>query len=125
MMDPIAGLPENVTADPHAKQLLARLSPGLRGLIVRLVEVMERTARQNSVSITKTELSVDHDPEDATEKIEIRQWVRAPEQKALDVWDKIGSEIYQWVNGLSDMDEEALTENVTFAVFSDVDDAAA
>ncbi len=125
MIDPISGFPQTVTIDPQTRQLLARLSPGVRRLIIRLVEVMERTARQNSAPITKTELSVDHDPEDATEKIEIRQWVRGPEQKALDVWDKIGSEVDQWVNSLSDMDEEALTEYVTFAVFSDVDDAAA
>ncbi len=125
MIDPLSGFPPNVTVDAPARHLLARLTPGVRRLISRLVEVMQRTANQSAVPISRTEISVDQDPEDGTEKIEIRQWVRGPEVKALDVWDRIGHEVEDWANGLSDLDAEALTEYVTFAVYADADDAAA
>lgn len=125
MIDPLSAFPPDVLIDPAAKNLLGRLSPGVRKLIGRLVEVMESSVREKSIPISKTELSVDHDPEDGTDKIEIRQWVRGPEERALEVWDHVGHEVDNWVNNLSDLDAEALTEHVTFAVYSDLDNAAA
>jgi hypothetical protein len=124
MLDPLSAFP-NVSVDPEARMLLARLSPGVRRLIGRLIEVMARAAEENAVPISKTDLSVDHDPEEATEKIEIRQWVRGPEERALEAWDKLGHAVDDWVNGLSDLDAEALTEHVTFVVYPSADHAAA
>ncbi len=125
MIDPLSGFPANAKIEPSAKQLLGRLSPQVPTMIRELLEVMERAARANSVPISKTELVANRDPEEGTERVEIRQWVRVPDDKIMDVWDKMGQEIDRWINALPDLEAEELTESVAFAVYSDANDVAA
>lgn len=125
MLDPLSGIPANVDVQPSARQLLGKLSPSVRALIVELLEVMERSAVVNSVPITRTELVADRDPEEVTEKIEIRQWVRLPHEMAMDHWEAVGHEIDDCVNGLPDPAADQLAEWTSFAVYPEVNDAAA
>lgn len=125
MIDPRSAFPPYLTIDPSAKQLTGRLPVDVVALVGQLVKVMEHAAQVNSVPVTRTELVGNRDSEDSTERLEIRQWVHVPGEKAMGVWDKVGREIDYWVHGLHPVEADLVTEWTAFAVYSDVDDAAA
>ncbi len=125
MIDTLSGISADVDIQPAAKQLLRKLPANLRALLVELVEVMERSAREHSVPMARTELIDERDPEDGTEKIVLRQWVRMPHEAAMDYWAKMGHDIDAWASGLPEPAADQLGEWVAFAVYPQTNDAAA
>ncbi len=125
MIDPLSGIPANIDVQPSARKLLRELSPEVRTLIFRLLEVMERSARDYSIPIAKTELVTDQDPEEGTKRIEIRQWVGLSHEAAMDYWEKIGHSVDNWIVQLPDQAADQLAEWVSFAVYPKASDAAA
>ncbi len=125
MIDPMSAIPANVDVQSAAKQLVRKLPANLRALLVELLGVMERSAQEHSVPMTRMELIAERDPEDGTEKIVLRQWVRMPHEAVMDYWAKMGRDIDSWASGLPEPAADQLGERVAFAVYPEATDAAA
>ena len=65
------------------------------------------------------------DPEEATESLEIRQWIDLPRGTAMEHWSVMGLQIDDWIEQQHRPSADLLMEWVIFTVYSDVDDAAA
>jgi hypothetical protein len=125
MIDPRYDFPGKVDVKPSARELLDRLSTRHRELLRELVGLMDESAKRHSVPVNRTEVVAHQDPEEHTERLEIRQWVRLPHERAMDHWAMVGRDIDDWVNSLPAIDAEAISEWTAFAVYPDRNDAAA
>lgn len=125
MIDPQSGIPESAEVHPSARRLLRRLPRDVRALLVDLLDVMEHSAEERSITVTRTEVVAHHDPEEGTEKLEVRQWVDLPRKRALEHWSEMGRRIEDWIDRQHEPSAELLMEWVAFTVYSDLDDAAA
>ena len=125
MIDPLSGIPANVDVQPDAKKLLRRVPASVRALLVEILDVMERSAQEYSAPVVRMELIAERDPEDGTEKVVVRQWVRTSHETAMDYWAKVGRDIDGWVRQLPEPAADQVGEWVAFVVHPEANDAAA
>lgn len=125
MLDPASRFSLKAKVEPSAQQLLGHLPANVGILLGEVLDLMDRYARENSISVTRTEVVARRDPEEATEKLVIRQWVNLPRDAAMEYWDRVGKEIEGWLYDQPDMLADQVAEWTVFTVYSEVDDAAA
>jgi len=123
MIDPAKSkLPMDPSIHPSAYPLL---TAGMEPLLRSYLAVIGRYVQQHSIPIGRVEISGFEDPEEGDQQVVVALWIGLPATEAMGQWHEVGRAIEDWVNGLSDLEADAIAEGIAMEVYSDVDDAAA
>lgn len=125
MFDPASRHPLKADLDPEARALLRNIDPTVGRLLSQYLDHVEGFARLSAVSVSHTEVTAYHDPEEHTDHLVITQWVRLPSEKVVQYWDRLGSVVEQWVRSLDQEEANLVSEWTALEVRPDAADAAA
>ena len=125
MQEPTSQFPVGVHVGPGARQVIRTANPAVASLLRRYLQLIEGFARRERVAVLKTRVGAYHDPDEDSDQLLVSQRVKLPEEAAMDYWDRLGTEVENWVGQLDPEAAELVSEWIALEVRPGAADEAA
>ena len=94
----------------------ALLTDALRPVVWNLIRFLGCEAEKYPTALRRFEVRGYTSPEEGTEQIIVRQWVKLPPLEALAYWDHLETPVEEWIATLPPADADLLAQRVTIEV---------